>query len=147
MTMTDTMADMMADTMTDTAADTTTVRRILLADDDPSIRQVLTYNLRAEGFEVEAVEHGGLVCEALLEQPPDLLILDLMMPERDGLEVLRDIRDDVRLAHIPVVLLTAKATDQEVWAGWQAGADYYITKPFDLDEILNFLRYLDVDVA
>ncbi len=128
-------------------ADVSPIQRILIVDDDASIRHVLSCNLRAEGFDVRTLEHGRFVCETMRHVMPDLLILDVMMPHRDGLDVLTEIRNDPRIANTPVALLTAKATDSEVWAGWQAGADYYITKPFDLDEILNFVRYLGVGVA
>jgi DNA-binding response OmpR family regulator len=65
-----------------------------------------------------------------------------MMPERDGLDVLGSLKSHPRTKDIPVVLLTAKATDAEVWEGWRAGADYYITKPFNLDELLHFVELL-----
>jgi len=67
-----------------------------------------------------------------------------MMPERDGISALRVLKDDPSTGHIPVVLLTARATDAEVWEGWESGADYYITKPFNLDELLHFIAYLRV---
>ena len=127
------------------AGENAEIRRILVADDDSAIRHVLKFNLEAEGFEVHALDNGAGVYPAMRELRPDLLILDIMMPERDGLSVLGEIRDDEAIADTPVVLLTAKATDAEVWAGWQAGADYYITKPFELDEILNFVQYLSVE--
>ncbi len=123
------------------------IRRILVVDDDPGIRRVLTYNLSAEGFEVDSVEDGHQVPGAIGSFGPDLLILDVMMPGRDGLDVLSDLRAQEGTRSIPVILLTAKATDEEVWAGWQAGADYYITKPFDLDEILSFVEYLSLQIV
>lgn len=120
------------------------VRRVLVADDEPSIRHLLELNLSAEGLEVVSCEDGDSAYEALRTPPlPDLIILDVMMPGRDGLELLRTLREDALLSELPVILLTAKTSDAEVWEGWQAGADYYITKPFDLGEILTFIRYLD----
>jgi DNA-binding response OmpR family regulator len=119
------------------------VRRVLVADDEAPIRQLLELNLRAEGLDVVCCEDGDVAYEALRTALPDLIILDVMMPGRDGLTLLRTLRSDPLTAEVPVVLLTAKATDAEVWEGWTAGADYYITKPFDLDEILTFIRYLD----
>lgn len=121
---------------------TTRIQRVLVADDEPSIRHLLEVNLRAEGLDVVACEDGDSAYAAARTAPPDLIILDVMMPGRDGLDLLRDLRADPRTADVPVVLLTAKSTDAEVWEGWTAGADYYITKPFDLDEILTFIRYL-----
>ena len=128
-------------------ADDGVIRRILVVDDDPGIRRVLTYNLSAEGFEVDAVEDGHQVLGAIESFGPHLLILDVMMPGRDGLDVLSDLREQEDTRSIPVILLTAKATDEEVWAGWQAGADYYVTKPFDLDEILSFVEYLSLQIV
>jgi DNA-binding response OmpR family regulator len=120
------------------------VRRVLVADDEATIRHLLELNLSAEGLEVVVCGDGDDAYDALRSGPlPDLVILDVMMPGRDGLDLLRSLRSDPTTSEVPVVLLTAKATDAEVWEGWTAGADYYITKPFDLDEILTFIRYLD----
>ncbi len=131
-----------------TAATTPTrVRRVLIADDESTIRHLLELNLRAEGMEVVVCADGDSAYAAARQDPPDLLILDVMMPGRDGLQLLRDLRRDPRTAHLPVILLTAKATDAEVWEGWTAGADYYITKPFDLDEVMTFIRYLGTEPA
>lgn len=118
------------------------VRRVLVADDDPDIRDILVLNLEAEGFLVAAADNGAEAWALAKTALPDLIVLDVMMPERDGLEVLADLKADARTRDIPVVLLTAKATDREVWEGWQAGADYYLTKPFNLDELLRFIEYL-----
>ena len=120
------------------------IRRILVADDDPNLRELLVLNLLAEGFEVEAYDNGEDALRNVASMQPDLVVLDVMMPERDGLSALRGIKEDPRTQHIPVVLLTARATDAEVWQGWEAGADYYITKPFDIDELLRFIGYLAV---
>lgn len=125
-----------------TSATYNRVRRVLIADDEPTIRHLLELNLRAEGLDVVVCEDGDSAYAAARNEPPDLFILDVMMPGRDGLDLLRDLRRDPLTANVPVVLLTAKATDAEVWEGWTAGADYYITKPFDLEEVLTFIRYL-----
>lgn len=121
------------------------VRRVLVVDDEPGIREVLTLNLRVEGFEVTAADNGRAAVDAVRRDLPDLVIMDIMMPTCDGLTALREVKADPRTADVPVVLLTAKATDAEIWEGWEAGADYYITKPFDIDEILNFINYLRVE--
>ena len=118
------------------------VRRIVIADDDPDIQELLVLNLRAEGLVVEATDNGEDAVRLARETTPDLIVLDVMMPQRTGLSALTELKADPATAHIPVVLLTAKSTDAEVWEGWETGADYYITKPFDMDEILNFVRYL-----
>ena len=119
-----------------------TVRRVVVADDDPEIRTLLVLNLEMEGIEVRAVDNGDDAVSAAIQMLPDLVVLDRMMPQRDGISALAALKEDPRTAEIPVVLLTAKATDSEVWEGWEAGADFYITKPFDIDELLNFVKYL-----
>lgn len=116
--------------------------RILYAEDDPAMRTLFEMNLEAEGFEVHLVADGDAAYEAAHDLKPDLIVLDIMMPGRDGYTVLRELKDDPRTRHIPVVLLTAKASDEDVWEGWQSGADYYITKPFNVDELVHFFDYL-----
>lgn len=120
----------------------TKVRRILVADDDPNLRELLVMNLVAEGFDVQAYDNGRDACTNVAVMRPDLVVLDVMMPEQDGLSALRVLKNDPRTQNIPVVLLTARATDAEVWEGWESGADYYITKPFDINELLRFIDYL-----
>lgn len=120
------------------------IRRVLVADDDPDLRELLVMNLRAEGFEVQSHTNGEDACTYAPTFGPDLIVLDVMMPERDGLSALGLLKADPRTKDVPVVLLTARATDAEVWEGWESGADYYITKPFNIDELMNFIRYLQV---
>jgi DNA-binding response OmpR family regulator len=116
--------------------------RVLWADDDPMIRTVMATNLEAEGFDVQTVADGDAAYEAAVLICPDVLVLDIMMPGRDGYAVLRALRSNPATASIPVVLLSAKATDAEVWEGWKAGADYYITKPFNPTELTDFIEHL-----
>jgi DNA-binding response OmpR family regulator len=116
--------------------------RVLWADDDPMIRSVMATNLEAEGFDVQTVCDGDEAYEAAIASPPDVLVLDIMMPGRDGYEVLRALRLNPDTAEVPVVLLSAKATDAEVWEGWKAGADYYMTKPFNPTELTAFIDHL-----
>ena len=116
--------------------------RILFADDDPGMRALVVINLEAEGFAVTTAEDGNSALEAVERVHPDLIVLDVMMPGRDGLEVLQELRNRPAAAGIPVVLLTAKATDADVWEGWKAGADYYMTKPFKPEDLANFAHNL-----
>ena len=116
--------------------------RILVAEDDDDVRRMLTLNLEAEGFEVVGAVNGDEAWQLGRSAVPDLAVLDVMMPERSGLDVLTSMKAHPRTKHIPVVLLTAKASDAEVWEGWRAGADYYMTKPFNLDELLHFVENL-----
>ena len=120
------------------------MRRVLVADDDPDIVDLLRLNLEAQGFQVTAAYDGDEASDLAVKTVPDLIVLDVMMPKKDGLEVLAFLRTRSETRNIPVVMLTAKASDSDVWNGWQAGADYYITKPFDLDELMRFISYLQV---
>jgi DNA-binding response OmpR family regulator len=125
----------------------TNVRRVLVADDDPDILDLLTLNLECHGYQVYPAADGEEARRLALQLVPDLIVLDVMMPKLDGLEVLAALKAHAETRDIPVVMLTAKASDSDVWQGWQAGADYYITKPFDLDELMRFIGYLQVNAA
>ena len=118
------------------------VRHILVVDDDPDIRMLLTMNLELSGYQVTEAENGLQAAQLAQELLPDLIVLDLMMPGIDGLGVLGVLKAEATTRDIPVVMLTAKAGDHDVWAGWQAGVDYYMTKPFDPDHLLQFIEYL-----
>lgn len=127
------------------------MRRVLVVDDDPSVVEVITVNLKADGYAVETAGDGEEAWDQVLAAPPDLMVLDWMLPGRGGLELLVDMRRDARTCRIPVVVLTAKARDEDVWAGWQAGVDRYLTKPFRVDELLYYVGELlaarDLEVA
>jgi DNA-binding response OmpR family regulator len=116
--------------------------RVLFADDEPGIRTIVTMNLNAEGFDVTAVEDGDAVLEAVERVYPDLIVLDIMMPGHDGLEVLRALKACGETAGIPVVLLTAKASDDDVREGLRCGADIYMTKPFNPEELAYAAHHL-----
>jgi CheY-like chemotaxis protein len=116
--------------------------RILFVDDDPSMRTLVTMNLESEGFLVSTAEDGDSGLEAVERLHPDLVVLDVMMPGRDGIEVLTEMRARSEVERIPVVLLTAKATDSDVWQGWSAGADYYMTKPFKPEDLLSVAHHI-----
>jgi two-component system alkaline phosphatase synthesis response regulator PhoP len=113
--------------------------RVLIADDDADIVRLIGLNLRTEGFEVIEAVNGNEAWALARSAAPDLVLLDVMMPERDGIDVLTSLKAHPRTKHIPVVLVTAKANDDDVWQGWRAGADYYMTKPFNLDELMRFV--------
>jgi DNA-binding response OmpR family regulator len=117
-------------------------RRVLFADDDAGMRAIVMLNLQAEGFEVTAVEDGDDALREAERLLPDLIVLDVMMPGRDGFEVLRMLKAAPETAAIPVVLLTAKATDSDVWEGWKSGADYYLTKPFNPEDLARFANHV-----
>ena len=115
---------------------------MLFADDDPGMRTIVVMNLEAEGFEVTVVEDGDAALIEIERALPDLIVLDVMMPGRDGFEVLRALKEQPKTAAIPVVLLTAKAADADIWEGWKSGADFYMTKPFDPEELARFANHV-----
>jgi len=114
--------------------------RILVVDDDPDILQFVRMNLELEGYEVAAATGGMEALAMARESPPDLVLLDVMMPEIDGLTVLRRLRDHRATANVPVIILTAKALAEDRVRGLDLGADDYITKPFDLEELIARVR-------
>ena len=117
-------------------------RRIFFADDDPGMRTIVLMNLEAEGFDVSLAADGDEALAEIGRLLPDLIVLDVMMPGRDGFEVLRALKADDRTKGIPVVMLTAKAADSDIWEGWKSGADYYMTKPFDPGELTRFAYHV-----
>ena len=123
----------------------TRVHRVVVADDDPDIVDILKFNLEAAGYEVLTASDGEIARDLILSAIPDLVVLDIMMPKMDGLEVLAAIKGHAQSRTIPVVMLTARTSDNDLWQGWDAGADYYITKPFDLEELMRFIGYLQVN--
>ena len=111
--------------------------RVLVADDDPDIRELVVFKLESAGFEVTAVGDGQAALDHALGDPPDLLVLDLMMPRLTGLEVCAALRADPSTEKVPVILLTAKAQELDVTRGFEAGADDYMIKPFSPRELLS----------
>jgi len=114
--------------------------RILVVDDDPEIRSLIRRSLAYEGYYTDTAGDG---CEALAraaDKPPDLIILDIMMPGRDGIEVCRKLRQDND--DVPILMLTAKGTVADKVSGLECGADDYLVKPFALDELLARVKAL-----
>lgn len=99
--------------------------------------RLVAMNLESEGFLVSIAEDGDSGLDAVMRLHPDLVVLDVMMPGRDGFDVLAEMRARPEVAGIPAVLLTAKATDADMWKGWSAGADCYMTKPFKPEDLLS----------
>jgi diguanylate cyclase (GGDEF)-like protein len=114
--------------------------RIFIADDDPDIIQFVSVNLELEGYEIESAMDGRSALTAITSNPPDLVILDIMMPEMDGLAVLRRMRAHPATANISTIVLTAKALPQDRVRGLELGADDYISKPFELDELIARIK-------
>jgi two-component system response regulator MprA len=113
---------------------------VLVAEDDRAVRESLVRALRLEGYDVEAVGNGAQALDALREQLPDLVLLDVSMPHVDGLTVCRVVRGEGN--HVPILMLTARTDTGDRVAGLDAGADDYLTKPFDLAELFARMRAL-----
>jgi DNA-binding response OmpR family regulator len=110
---------------------------ILIADDDPDIRDLVAFKLEQAGFEVIAVDNGLAALAAARETPPDLVVLDVMMPGMSGIDVCRELRGGESTAALPIILLTARAQEGDVEVGFGAGADDYIVKPFSPRELVS----------
>jgi DNA-binding response OmpR family regulator len=114
--------------------------RILVADDDPVTARFVASLLRDKGYEVLVAQDGEHAYQLALTASPDLIVSDLVMPYRDGFEVIRAIRRDPRLAGIPVVLLSMKDREEDIVRGLESGADDYVVKPFNARELLARIR-------
>jgi two-component system KDP operon response regulator KdpE len=114
-------------------------RRILIVDDEPGLRELVRINLEHEGFAVLQAENGVQGLAMIQEEQPDLVILDVMMPEMDGWEVCRRLRE---FSTVPVLMLTARVQSQDIVAGLESGADDYLLKPFNMDELMARIRAL-----
>lgn len=116
--------------------------KIHIADDEPDIRQFLTLILTEEGHQVSVSTEGRQSLEMMLHDVPDVLVLDLMMPEMDGYDVLRELQDHEILGRTKVLVLTAKSTEEDRRLGFELGADTYLAKPCDPDEIVAAIHEL-----
>jgi two-component system alkaline phosphatase synthesis response regulator PhoP len=116
--------------------------RILVADDEPALLRLLEFVLGRRGYVIQGVSNGNEAVDVLKSDCPDLAILDVMMPGCDGFEVLTFIRETDHLAGLPVVLLTARAQLDDIQQGLSLGADAYLAKPFDPEELLSVVESL-----
>ena len=105
-------------------------KKVLVVEDDREISELITYNLQRENYDISCLYDGGHVIEYVRKRNPDLIILDLMLPEIDGLEICRTLKNDPVTKRIPIIMLTAKSEESDVVIGLQMGADDYIPKPF-----------------
>jgi CheY-like chemotaxis protein len=115
------------------------VATILVVDDDQSIREYVGDILELEGYEVRFAEDGAAALAAIAESRPDCIVLDVMMPGLSGHDVLAQIRQRDGGPGLPVVMLTAAADEGQSWQAWGGGADYFLAKPFDAEQLLRFL--------
>ena len=113
---------------------------IWCVEDDASIRDIEVYSLRSTGFEAEGYEDGTSFWEALRHEQPELVVLDVMLPGVDGIELLRRMRADSALRAIPVVMATARGAEYDRIRGLDLGADYYLVKPFGVMELVSCVR-------
>ena len=109
--------------------------KILIVEDEPDIIKMLEYNLKKEGFRITSASDGREALRRAEREHPDIIILDLMLPEIDGLEVCKTLKQSSDTADIPVIMLTAKAQETDKIVGLELGADDYITKPFSIREL------------
>ncbi len=117
-------------------------KTVLVVDDEPDIRLILQARLEAAGYRVETAGNGLEALNRIRTQPPDLVILDLMLPGMDGFAVCAMLKRDQRFSHIPIVILSARSQVQDKKTGASLGADAYITKPFQPQELLSTIEQL-----
>ncbi|UCE04193.1 MAG: response regulator transcription factor [Candidatus Latescibacterota bacterium] len=115
-------------------------KRILIIDDEPDIVEFVDYNLRREQFETVSAADGPTALRLAREAQPDLILLDLMLPGIDGLEVCRQLKSTTETSHIPIIMLTAKGEEADIVTGLEMGADDYVPKPFSMRLLLARIR-------
>lgn len=115
---------------------------IYLLEDDDSIRDLVIYTLQSQGLEARGFPLPSAFWEAMAEHTPSLVLLDIMLPEEDGISVLKKLRSSARTSKLPVIMLTAKGTEYDKVLGLDAGADDYLAKPFGMMELLSRIRAL-----
>jgi two-component system alkaline phosphatase synthesis response regulator PhoP/two-component system response regulator VicR len=115
-------------------------KKILAVDDERHIVRLVQVNLERAGYEVVTAFDGKDALEKVASEQPDLVVLDVMMPYMDGFEVLQNLRKNPSTRELPVIMLTAKAQDADVFRGWQSGVDCYLTKPFNPMELISFVK-------
>src|SRR5689334_9562944 len=116
------------------------MERVLIVDDDPDIQRLVSYNLSQAGFHVTTASSGRTALDSVQKHPPDLIILDVMMPDIDGMEVCRTLRQRENSRRIPIVMLTARGEEVDRVVGFELGADDYVMKPFSPRELVLRVR-------
>ena len=120
-------------------------KSVLIADDEPNIVISLEFLLEQAGYQIRVAHDGQEALEAVQRQPPDLVLLDVMLPRLSGFDVCQKIRENPAWQHLRIVMLTAKGREVEIGKGLALGADAYITKPFSTQELLAQIRGLLAD--
>jgi phosphate regulon transcriptional regulator PhoB len=124
------------------SSNTVMSKKILIVEDEHDLIRLLKYNLEKEGFRVSSVTDGSLVLAEIRREEPDLLVLDLMLPGMDGLEICRQVRRHDKYAAVPILMLTARSGEADRVVGLELGADDYVTKPFSMRELIARIRAL-----
>ncbi|MFA5515864.1 MAG: response regulator [Desulfuromonadales bacterium] len=114
--------------------------KILIVEDEESLLKLESILLTSKGFDVKGVPNGQAALDSIAEEPPDLVLLDIMLPEIDGFEVCRRIKADPVTKHLPVIMLTAKKSREDMARGEKVGADWYITKPFKSAMVIETIQ-------
>lgn len=115
---------------------------IYLVEDDDNIRELVIYTLHTTGFEAKGFPNAALFWEAIAQEQPQLVLLDIMLPDEDGLHILKRLRDSAETESLPVMMLTAKSTEYDKVVGLDAGADDYLPKPFGMMELISRIKAL-----
>lgn len=115
-------------------------RKILIVEDEESLLKLESILLTSKGFEVRGASNGQAALDAIAEEQPDLVLLDIMLPELDGFEVCNRIKNSEATKHIPVIMLTAKKSREDMARGEKVGADWYITKPFKSAMVIETIQ-------
>jgi len=118
------------------------MKRVLIIEDDRDIVELVRYNLANEGFQVSAARDGSTGLSQVKKSPPDVLLLDLMLPKLPGLEICKEIRRDPSLNRLPILMLTARGDEADRVVGLEIGADDYVTKPFSPRELVARVKAL-----
>jgi DNA-binding response OmpR family regulator len=116
--------------------------RVMIVEDEPNIVESLSFVFSREGWQVAAALDGETAIERLLSEPPDVLVLDVMLPPLNGFEVLKRLRSEPSLKHLPVLVLTAKGQEKDLHTALRLGADAFVTKPFSNRDIVQQVREL-----
>jgi DNA-binding response OmpR family regulator len=116
--------------------------RVMIVEDEPNIVESLSFVFSREGWQVAAALDGDTAIERLLSEPPDILVLDVMIPPHSGFEVLKRVRSEASLKGLPVLVLTAKGQEQDRHTALRLGADAFVTKPFSNRDIVQHVREL-----
>ena len=117
-------------------------KRVLVVDDEPSILKIIATQLRVSGYDVTVAMDGASALARVMESPPDLMILDVMLPKMNGYEVCTSIKQNPQLRHIPIIMFTALRGEQDYWKAMSCGADAHLTKPYSVDDLQQIVSRL-----